>query len=281
MLREVSKNEIYDTLYKGILDAGVILPVDVKNRIIEASKSESGLSKTVLRSILENLDCAKNNKLPMCQDTGMVLLFVEIGRDINLNGMDIEEVIYSAVEDAYRDGSFRKSVVKDPLNGRENSKNNLPPVIYYDYIDGDKIKIAGVLKGFGSENCSKTFMLKPTEGRERVIEVILETVQSAGGSPCPPTVLGIGIGGTMDYAGKLSKKALLRPLDDTNPDNYYSELEDEILERVNSLNIGPGGLGGGVTSIGVKIEKYPTHIAGLPVAISVNCWADRKVKVEI
>lgn len=280
-MREINREDIYTPLYKSILDAGVILPVDVRNKIMDAAKSEEGLSKTVLKSILENLDCAKDNNLPMCQDTGMVLLFVEIGREINLNGLNIESVIYDAIEDAYNDGSFRKSVVTDPLNGRINSKNNLPPVIYYDYIDGDNIKISGVLKGFGSENCSRTFMLKPTEGREKVIEVVLETIRSAGGSPCPPTVLGIGIGGTMDFAGKLSKKALLRPLDDINKDDYYRELEDEILEKVNSLNIGPGGLGGGVTSIGAKIEHYPTHIAGLPVAISVNCWADRKVKVEI
>ncbi len=280
-MRTITEEMIYKSLYNGILDAGVILPEDVKNRVVEASKTEKGLSKKVLSSILENLDCAENGRVPMCQDTGMVLLFVEIGRELNISGINIESTINRAIESAYNDGSFRKSVVLDPLNGRVNSKNNLPPVLYFDYIDGDKLKISGVLKGFGSENCSKTFMLKPTEGRERVIEVVLETIKSAGGSPCPPTVLGIGIGGTMDYAGKLSKKALLRPLDDVNPDPYYNKLEDEILERVNSLGIGPGGLGGGITSLGAKIEHYPTHIAGLPVAISVNCWADRKVKVEI
>lgn len=280
-MRKITRDEIYNPLYKGILEAGVILPKDVKDKIVDASKSEKGLSRSVLKSILSNLDCAESDNIPMCQDTGMVLLFLEIGRDIDLNGVNLEEVVHNAVEDAYRDGYFRKSVVLDPLNGRINSKNNLPPVLYYDFVDGDKIKISGVLKGFGSENCSKTFMLKPTEGRERVIEVVEETIRSAGGSPCPPTVLGIGIGGTMDYAGKLSKKALLRPLDDENPDPYYKKLEEDILDRVNSLEIGPGGLGGGVTSIGAKIEHYPTHIAGLPVAISVNCWADRKVKVTI
>ncbi len=280
-MKTIEEASIYKSLYNAVLDSGVILPLDVSKKIIESRDSEAGLSKTVLSNIVHNLECAKKNCMPMCQDTGMVLLFVEIGQELNLGGINLENVINRAVENAYKDGSFRKSVVLDPLDGRENSKNNLPAVIYYDFIPGDKLKISGVLKGFGSENCSKTFMLKPTEGRERVIEVVLETIRSAGGSPCPPTVLGIGIGGTMDYAAKLSKKALLRELDDINPNPYYKELEDEILKEVNGLNIGPGGLGGGVTSLGVKIEHYPTHIAGLPVAISVNCWADRKVKVEL
>lgn len=280
-MRVIEENVIYDALYKGILKSGVILPEDVKKTITEAEGMESGLSKTVLSRILENLECAERKCLPMCQDTGMVLLFVEIGQDLDLGRLSLEKIIHRAVEDAYKDGSFRKSVVSDPLNGRINTKNNLPPVVYYDFVPGDKLKISGVLKGFGSENCSRLFMLKPTEGRDKVVDVVLETIRSAGGSPCPPTVLGIGIGGTMDYAAKLSKKALLRELDDVNPDPYYKELEDELLEKINNLNIGPGGLGGGVTSLGVKIEHYPTHIAGLPVAISVNCWADRKVKVEI
>ncbi|MBN2619252.1 MAG: fumarate hydratase [Spirochaetales bacterium] len=280
-MRKIDGELLYKKLYDSILESGVILPKDVSSEIIKQRDIGKGLSKTVLSKIVENLECAKNSCTPMCQDTGMVLLFVEIGRKISLENIDLDKLINKAVEDAYRDGYFRKSVVSDPLNGRENSKNNLPAVIYYDFIEGDKLKISGVLKGFGSENCSKVFMLKPTEGREKVIDVVLETIKSAGGSPCPPTVLGIGIGGTMDYAAKLSKKALLRELNDENPNPYYKELEDEILEKVNSLNIGPGGLGGGVTSLGVKIEHYPTHIAGLPVAISVNCWADRKVKVEI
>lgn len=280
-MKIIDQKSIYNALYNNILESGVILPSDVSKKIIEHKEKELGLSKTVLTKIVENLECAKKNCLPMCQDTGMVLLFVEIGMELNLSGFNLEKIINEAVADAYKDGSFRKSVVLDPLNGRENSKNNLPAVIYYDFIPGDKLKISGVLKGFGSENCSKLFMLKPTEGRQKVIEVVLDTIKSAGGSPCPPTVLGIGIGGTMDYAAKLSKKALLRELDDINPDPYYRELEDDLLKQINNLNIGPGGLGGGVTSLGVKIEHYPTHIAGLPVAISVNCWADRKVKVEL
>lgn len=279
-MRKINKEELYSKLYNGILKSGVILPDDVRDELVRNREVSSGPAKTVLKNIVENLHCAEKNSIPMCQDTGMVLLFVEIGREVDLNGINLEVLINQAVEDAYRDGSFRKSIVTDPLNGRVNSKNNLPPVVYYDFVDGDKVIIKGVLKGFGSENCSRIFMLKPTEGRERVVEVVQETISLAGGSPCPPTVLGIGIGGTMDYAAKLSKKALLRELDDTNPDPYYAELEKDILEAVNSLDIGPGGLGGGVTSLGVKIEHYPTHIAGLPVAISVNCWADRKVEVE-
>ncbi|OQY40383.1 MAG: hypothetical protein B6229_01930 [Spirochaetaceae bacterium 4572_7] len=280
-MRVINEGDIYNALYKSILDAGVKLPTDVKEAIVSAKKSSTGLSNKVLSSIVENLDCAEKGCIPMCQDTGMVLLFVEIGRELSLNEINLEEVINKSIKDAYADGSFRKSVVLDPLNGRENSKNNLPAVIYYDFIPGDKLKISGVLKGFGSENCSKVFMLKPTEGRERVIEVVVETIKSAGGAPCPPTVLGIGIGGTMDYAAKLSKKALLRELDDINSDPYYRDLENDMLTELNKLNIGPGGLGGGVTTLGVKIEHYPTHIAALPVAVSVNCWADRKVLVEI
>lgn len=280
-MRKIDQESIYKSLYSSIKDAGIMLPRDVSERIIESKEREVGLSKTVLSNIVENLECAKRNCLPMCQDTGMVLLFVEIGLELDMSGIDLGKVIDRAVEDAYKDGFFRKSVVLDPLDGRENSKNNLPAVVYYDFIPGDRLKISGVLKGFGSENCSKVFMLKPTDGKHRIVDVVLETIKSAGGAPCPPTVLGIGIGGTMDYAAKLSKKALLRELDDVNPDPYYRDLEDEILNAVNSLNIGPGGLGGGVTSLGVKIEHYPTHIAGLPVAISVNCWADRKVKVEL
>lgn len=280
-MKKISRKDIYRSVYNAVLESGVILPEDVSEKIMESRNSEKGLSKIVLGNIVENLECAKKNCLPMCQDTGMVLFFVEIGLEIDLRGLDLEEVINNAVEDAYRDGFFRKSVVIDPLNGRINSQNNLPAIIYYDFISGNKLKISGVLKGFGSENCSRIFMLKPTEGRERVIEVVLETVKSAGGAPCPPTVLGIGIGGTMDFAAKLSKKALLRDLNDTNPDIYYRDLEDEILTRVNGLNIGPGGLGGNVTSLGVKIEHFATHIAGLPVAISVNCWADRKIEVEL
>lgn len=280
-MRVIEEAQIYTPLYKGLLDAGVVLPSDVKSVIVDAAAREKGLSGTVLSHIVKNLESAEANCLPMCQDTGMVLVFVEIGREVSLENCHLEEVIFRAVEDAYRDGSFRKSVVLDPLNGRENSKNNLPPVIYYDFTEGDKITISAVLKGFGSENCSRVFMLKPTEGREKVVESVLETVKAAGGSPCPPVVLGIGIGGTMDYAAKLSKKAFLRELDDENPDPYYKELEEEILEKVNQLGVGPGGLGGGVTALGAKIEHYATHIAGLPVAISVNCWADRKVKVVV
>jgi fumarate hydratase subunit alpha len=280
-VRDITRDEIYTTLYKGILQAGVILPGDVKDRLLQSCNQEKALSKTVLNSILENLDIAESKNIPMCQDTGMVLVFVEIGKTLNFSHLDLEGIINEATGNAYKDGFFRNSVVKDPLNGRENTKNNLPCVIYYDFIDGDSLKISGVLKGFGSENCSKTFMLKPTEGRSRVVDVVVETIRSAGGAPCPPVVLGVGIGGTMDYAAKLSKKALLRELSDINPDPYYRDLEDEIFTKINSLGIGPGGLGGGVTTLGVKIEHFPTHIAGLPVAISVNCWADRKFKVVI
>ncbi|MCG8453460.1 MAG: fumarate hydratase [Spirochaetales bacterium] len=276
----IEKHEIYQAVKAGILEAGVKLPQDVAQALDAALEKETGPAHKVLRHIGENLETAQRCNMPMCQDTGMVLAFVEMGDQVQIKDAFIDDVIHQAIEDAYQEGCFRKSVVADPLNGRKNTGNNLPAVIHHKLTPGGDLTISLMLKGFGSENCSRVTMLKPTAGREALIQGVLDIVKGAGGSPCPPTILGIGIGGTMDYAAKLSKQALLRELDDTHPDPYYAELEQEIMDRVNQMGIGGGGLGGVVSTLGVKVEKYPTHIAGLPLAVSINCWADRKTIIE-
>lgn len=276
----IKRAEIYQALKAGIKETGVILPDDVKRALHQAIEKESGPAGKVLRFITRNLETAERENMPMCQDTGMVVAFVEIGDRVEIKDAFIDDVINDAIADAYEEGFFRKSVVEDPLNGRKNTGNNLPAVIHHELKKGSDLKISLMLKGFGSENCSRLAMLKPTASRNEVIESIAKIVIEAGGSPCPPTILGIGIGGTMDYAAKLSKKALIRELDDCHPDPYYAQLEDDILKRVNELGIGGGGLGGDITTLAVKVEKFPTHIAGLPVAVTVNCWADRKTIIQ-
>ena len=277
----IDSKEIYEALKAGIKETGVRLPGDVKRALKKAIKDETGPAEKVLRHISLNLETAEKENMPMCQDTGMVIVFIEMGHLVEIEkDLFIDDIINEAIKDAYDEAFFRKSVVIDPLNGRKNTGTNLPAVIHHEITKGSDLKISLMLKGFGSENCSRIQMLKPTDDREKVINTICEIVTSAGGSPCPPSILGIGIGGTMDYAAKLSKKALLRELDDTNEDPYYAQLERDIYTRVNELGIGGGGLGGAITTLGVKVEKYPTHIAGLPVAISINCWADRKAVVE-
>ncbi len=280
MKQTILSENIYIDLKKGIKEAGVKLPDDVKKALNNALNNETGPGEKVLRHIKENLNIAEEENMPMCQDTGMVIVFLEIGDQVNIEGDHINDVIYKAVEDGYKEAFFRKSVVEDPLNGRKNSGNNLPPIIYHEITKGSDLKISLMMKGFGSENCSRIEMLKPTSSREDVIDTVCKIVQSAGASPCPPSIIGIGIGGTMDYAARLSKKALLRDLDDSNSDPYYEKLENDIYNKINSLGIGGGGMGGEITTLGVKVEKYPTHIAGLPVAVSINCWADRKTIIE-
>ena len=280
-MRKLNTKDVYKPLKNAIMQAGVILPDDILSGIEKAKKNEEGPAETVLCHIMENLSIARKKQLPLCQDTGMVILFVSIGQDLLLEGEPLEKVLFKAVEDAYEEGYFRKSVVADPLKDRENTQNNLPPVIYYDCLPGDRLVVQGLLKGFGSENCSRVFMLKPTSDSETVIQSIVDAVRESGGAPCPPVVLGIGIGGTMDYAAKLSKKALFRNLDQSHPDPWYADLEKEITKRINDSGIGAGGLGGKTTTLGVKIETYPTHIAGMPVALSINCWADRKLVVTL
>ena len=218
--------------------------------------------------------------MPICQDTGMACVFVEVGQEVHIVGGLLQDAINEGVRRGYEEGFLRKSVVKDPIN-RVNTKDNTPAIIYYDIVPGDKIKITVAPKGFGSENMSRIKMLKPSDGLQGVKDFIIETVKLAGPNPCPPIVIGIGIGGTFDKAAYLAKKALIRPLNKRNDEKFYSDLEEELLETINKLGIGPQGFGGKTTALGLNIETYPTHIAGLPVAVNINCHATRHKEREI
>ena len=223
---------------------------------------------------------AKKEDLPICQDTGMACVFVEVGQEVHIVGGLLQDAINEGVRKGYDEGFLRKSVVKDPIN-RVNTKDNTPAIIYYDIVPGDKIKVTVAPKGFGSENMSRIKMLKPSDGLQGVKDFIIETVKLAGPNPCPPIVIGVGIGGTFDKAAYLAKKALIRPLNKRNNEKFYSDLEEELLETINKLGIGPQGFGGKTTALGLNIETYPTHIAGLPVAVNINCHATRHKEREI
>lgn len=274
-MREIHINEIITTIKELCIEANYYLPKDVKESL-EISKSEEKwpLAENVLEQLILNSDIAKNEKMPICQDTGMACVFVEVGQDVHIVGGLLEDAINDGVRQGYAEGYLRKSVVKDPLN-RVNTKDNTPAIINYQIVAGDKIKITVAPKGFGSENMSKIKMLKPSDGLQGVKDFIIETVKEAGPNPCPPIVIGVGIGGSFDKVALLAKKALLRPLNERNNNEFYSDLEIEMLEEVNKIGIGPQGFGGKTTALGLNIEVYPTHIAGLPVAVNINCHATR------
>ncbi len=235
--------------------------------------------KTVLTHIVKNIDISRESGIPLCQDTGMFFVLVSIGRNARVNLALLEAEINAGAKAAAKNSLYRKSVVRDPLYDRTNTETNLPCVIYYEMCEGSDITINFLLKGFGSENCSGVRMLNPTAGEDDVVSAVTDIMRAAGGKPCPPVFLGIGLGGTMDKAAFLSKKALLRS--GSNPDKRYRALEEKIQKSVNSLSIGPGGLGGDNTCLGVAIETYPTHIAGLPLAVTVNCHAERRATVVV
>ena len=280
-MREINVKEITAAVKKLCIDANYYLSSDVREKLNSArEKEEWKIAKGILDNIIENADIAKNEKMPMCQDTGMACIFVEIGQDVHITGGLLEEAINKGVAEGYSEGYLRKSVVKDPLD-RVNTGDNTPAVIYYDIVKGDKIKITVAPKGFGSENMSAIKMLKPADGLEGVKEFILKVVKEAGPNPCPPIVVGVGIGGTFDRAAMLAKKALLRPLNVLNTNEFYANLEDELVQEINKMGIGPQGFGGMTTSLGVNIETYPTHIAGLPVAVNINCHATRHAEIEL
>ena len=239
-----------------------------------------GIAEGILDKILMNSEIARSEKVPMCQDTGMTCVFIEVGQDVHVVGGNLEEAINKGVAAGYEEGFLRKSVVKDPIS-RENTNDNTPAVIYYNIVSGDKFKITIAPKGFGSENMSQIKMLKPSDGIEGVKEFILKVVREAGPNPCPPIIVGIGIGGTFDKAACLAKRAAIRRIDASNVNPYYEELEKELLEKINKLGIGPQGFGGRTTALAVNIETYPTHIAGLPVAVNINCHASRHVSEEL
>lgn len=274
-MKTINVNEIIKTVKELSIEANYYLPNDVKEAIEEAEKNERWpIANNILNKILENSQIAAAEKMPICQDTGMACVFVDIGQDVHITGGSLEEAINEGVRQGYAEGFLRKSVVKDPIH-RVNTNDNTPALIYYNMVPGDKVKITVAPKGFGSENMSRIAMLKPSDGLEGVKNFVLETVRMAGPNPCPPIVIGVGIGGSFDKAAYLAKKALIRPVNENNTDEFYSNLEKELLEEVNKIGIGPQGFGGKTTALALNIETYPTHIAGLPVAVNINCHATR------
>lgn len=273
-MREISAQKITETVKKLCIEANCHLTEDVKNCIRCKRNEESWqAAKDVLDRIIENFEIADQQDQPVCQDTGVACVFLKIGQDVHVDG-SIEAAVNEGVRQGYGEGYLRKSVVRDPLD-RVNTGDNTPAMIYYDLVEGDQIEITVAPKGFGSENMSKIAMLRPSDGIDGVRNFVLRAVEEAGPNPCPPIVVGVGVGGTFDKAAFLAKKALLRSLDERNADPFYAKLEEELLEGINSLGIGPQGFGGRTTALAVNIEKFPTHIAGLPVAVNINCHVAR------
>lgn len=274
-MREVNVSIITDNIKEMCIEANHFLTDDMKNVFENAVKNEeSALGKQVLGQLEENLKVAGEDMIPICQDTGMAVVFINVGQDVHLTGGDITDAINEGVRRGYVDGYLRKSVVKDPIY-RKNTKDNTPAVIHFNIVPGDKVDITVAPKGFGSENMSRVFMLKPADGIEGVKEAILTAVKDAGPNACPPMVVGVGIGGTFEKCAYLAKKALTRDLNEESPVEYVRDLEKEMLEKINKLGIGPGGLGGTQTALAINIETYPTHIAGLPVAVNICCHVNR------
>lgn len=280
-MRVINSDVIVNTVRDMCINANCHINPDIREALERGVETESSeVSKGVLKNLLINADIADRKEVPICQDTGMAVFFVEIGNEVIIEGDTLNDAINKGVSKGYTEGYLRKSVVADPLD-RVNTKDNTPAVIYCEFVKGDKIKITFAPKGFGSENKGGVKMLNPSDGVEGVIDFVIETVRKAGANPCPPMVVGVGIGGTMDKAAVLSKKALTRDITVRNPKPYYEELEKILLEKVNMLGIGPQGMGGTVTALAVNVEEYPTHIAGLPVAVNINCHATRHAVVEL
>ena len=274
-MREISVNTVTDVVARLCIEANTHLPKDVKCAIEGCRACEDGvIAQGVLDNIIENYNIADRENVPICQDTGMACVFLEIGQDVHFVDGDLREAVDEGVRRGYREGYLRKSVVADPVR-RGNTGDNTPAMLYTEIVPGDKVKITVGPKGFGSENMSAIRMFKPSAGLQGIKDFILETVENAGPNPCPPMVIGVGIGGTFDKAALLAKKALMRPLDSHHPDPFYAQLEEEMLQKVNALGIGPQGFGGKTTAIGLNIETLPTHIAGMPCAININCHVTR------
>ena len=274
-MRELDVSVVRDAVARLCVAANTRLPEDVKKAIDEfRSKEDWAIAKGVLENIVENYKIADSENVPICQDTGMACVFLEVGQEVHFVGGGLYDAVNEGVRRGYTEGYLRKSVVADPVR-RGNTGDNTPAVVYTDIVPGDKVKITVGPKGFGSENMSAIKMLKPSDGLEGIKKFILDTVEAAGPNPCPPMVVGVGIGGTFDKAAYLAKKALMRPLDVRNPDSYYAELEIELLEQINALGIGPQGFGGLTTALGLNIEVMPTHIAGMPCAVNIGCHATR------
>ena len=274
-MRIVQTSVITENIKEMCIEANHHLSKDMKAVLDQAVENEkASLGKQILNQLEENLRIAAEDMIPICQDTGMAVIFLEIGQDIHFEGSLLEDAVNEGVRQGYEEGFLRKSVVKDPLI-RENTKDNTPAVIHYEIVSGDKVKITVAPKGFGSENMSRIFMLKPADGIEGVKEAILTAVKEAGPNACPPMVIGVGIGGTFEKCAWMAKKALTRPVDEHSSIPYIKEMEEELLHRINKTGIGPGGLGGSTTAFAVNINTYPTHIAGLPVAVNICCHVNR------
>ncbi len=274
-IRIVETNVITQNIKEMCIEANYELSDDVKCKMLNSIEAESAvLGKQILSQLKENLEIAKNDQIPICQDTGMAVVFLKIGQDVHIEGGNLEDAVNEGIRQGYMEGYLRKSVVGDPLV-RENTKDNTPGVVHYEIVPGAQIEITVAPKGFGSENMSRICMLKPADGIEGVKEAVIKTVKLAGPNACPPVVVGVGVGGTFEKCALLAKKALTRDLNKHNEIPYVADLEKELLESINQLGIGPGGLGGDITALGVNIEVYPTHIAGLPVAINMCCHVNR------
>lgn len=277
MIRTISTELITSKIKEMCIEANYYLSEDMKCEMDQAINTEkSELGKKILNQLQENLQIADKEMIPICQDTGMAVVFLEVGQDVHFEGILIEDAINEGVRQGYTEGYLRKSVVKDPIH-RENTKDNTPAVIHYSIVPGNEVKITFAPKGFGSENMSRVFMLKPADGIEGVKKAILTAVNDAGPNACPPMVVGVGVGGTFEKCALLAKKALTRNVNESSDIPYIAELEQEMLHKINQLGIGPGGLGGTTTALAVNINTYPTHIAGLPVAINICCHVNRHV----
>ncbi len=277
-MRTINTELITQQVKEMCMDVNIHLSKDVKCAIEEAEKKEeSPLGKQILGQLEENMEIASDTRIPICQDTGMTVVFLKVGQEVHFEGAYIEDAINEGIRQGYQEGYLRKSVVKDPVD-RVNTKDNTPGVIHYEIVPGDRVEITIAPKGFGSENMSRLYMLKPADGLDGIRNAILETVKLAGPNACPPIVVGVGIGGTFEKCAILAKKALTRDLNSSSEIPYVKKLEDEILEKINNLGIGPAGLGGTVTALGVNIETYPTHIAGMPVAINICCHVNRHIR---
>ncbi len=275
-MREINVREISEKVARLCVEANYYLGEDVEASYHQAAeKEESPVGKEVLKQLIDNVNLAREQQVAMCQDTGLAVVFIEVGQEVRLTGGNLKDAINDGIRRGYEEGYLRKSAVKEPIWNRVNTGDNTPGIIHYDIVEGEKIKIKVAPKGGGAENMSALKMLKPSDGLQGVIDFVVEQVENAGPNPCPPTVLGVGVGGTFEKAAFLSKKALLRPLGEPHPQPNYANLEKEILQRVNSLGIGPQGFGGRVTTLAVHVEYYPTHIASLPVAVNFNCHASR------
>ncbi len=281
-MREISVSRLTEAVKSLFLEANYVIGADIESAVQAAKEGEaSPTTVSVLEQILENYAIAKEERIAICQDTGMAVLFIEIGQDVHFVGGDFTKAIDEGVRQAYREGYLRKSVVSDPLYDRKNTGDNTPAVLHISIVSGDKVHILATAKGFGSENMSAIKMLVPADGEEGVLNFITDTVRRAGPNPCPPVVVGVGIGGTFEQAAEMAKKATARPLNTANADSRYAALEDKALKRINALGIGAAGIGGKTTALKVNIDFAPTHIAGMPVAVNICCHAARHAEMTI